>query len=185
MIDFKKYYAFVSHLSKRERTILYIAVGVVSLIILDRLIIDPVLSKMRALDDQTRQEMALIKSDLHILAQKERVAQESQKYEAYSIPDLTTEEITTMLLKEIGNLASKTSVYLIDIKPTGIKEGEVYRQYLINLSCEAQMEQIVSFMYGIEDSSSLMKIEKYNISPKTEDSSIARCSMVISKTAIP
>ena len=185
MIDIKKFYTFVSHLSKRERIIFYITVGILSLIILDRLIIYPVLSKMRSLDEGIGQEKTLIKRDLHILSQKERIIQEAEKYAAYSIQDLSTEEVTTLLLKEIGNLANKTSVYLIDIKPTGIKEEDVYRKYLVNLSCEAQMEQIISFMYSIEDSNSLLKIEKYNISPKSEDSSIARCSMVISKTAIP
>jgi len=185
MIDIKRFYTFVSHLSKRERTIFYIAAAVVSLIILDRLIIYPVLSKMRSLDEEIQQEKTLIQRDLHILAQKERIIQERKKYAAYSVQDLSTEEVTTLLLKEIGSLANKTSVYLIDIKPTGIKEEDVYRKYLVNLSCEAQMEQIINFMYSIEDSNSLLKIEQYNISPKSEDSSIARCSMVISKTAIP
>ena len=185
MFDIKKFYSFVSHLSKRERIVFYIALGVISLVILDRLVIYPVLARMRSLDEEIKEERARIKRDLHILAQKERIIEESQKYAPYSIKDLSTEEVTTLLLKEIGNLANETSVYLIDIKPTGIKEEDVYRKYLVNLSCEAQMEQIINFIYSIEDSHSLLKIEKYNINPKSEDSSIARCSMVISKTVIP
>ena len=185
MIDIKKFYTFVSHLSKRERIIFYVTLGVVSLIILDRLIIYPVLWKMKSLDEGIREEQAQIKRDLHILAQKERMLKEAEKYAAYSIEDLSTEEVTTLLLKEIGDLANQTSVYLIDLKPTGLKEEDVYRKYLVSLSCEAQMEQIIGFMYNVEDSNSLLKIEKYNISQKSEDSSIARCSMVISKTAIP
>ncbi|MFH1339457.1 MAG: type 4a pilus biogenesis protein PilO [Candidatus Omnitrophota bacterium] len=185
MIDFKKIYAFFSHLSRREKIIFYVALGFFVLTILDRLIIYPVLSKVRSLSEEIREEKAQIKKDLHILAQKERVIEESKKYARYSIQDLSTEEVTTSLLKEIGDLANKTGVYLLDIKPTGVKEGTVFRKYYVSLSCEAQMEQIINFMYSLESSNSLLRVEKYNISPKSEGSSIARCSMIIVKTAIP
>jgi DNA-directed RNA polymerase subunit F len=184
-IDIKKFYTFFSHLSKRERLILYVALGFISLTILDRLIIYPVLSKMKSLNEEIQEEKTRIKRDLHILAQRDRITKESQRYTRYSTQGLSIEEVTTLLLKEIGELAEKTSVYLIDIKPTGTKEEVVYRKYFVTLSCEAQMQQIIDFMYKIESSNNLLKIEKYNISQKSEESSIARCSMTISKTAIP
>jgi Tfp pilus assembly protein PilO len=185
MIDIKKFYTFFSHLSKRERIIFYVAAGSILLTILDRLIVYPVISKIRFLGEEIQQEKTRIKRDLHILAQKERIIKESKKYARYSVQDLSSEEVTTSLLKEIGDLANATSVYLIDIKPTGIKEEAVYRRYYVNISCEAQMEQLTNFMYSVENSASLLKVEKYNISPKAEESSIARCTMTISKTAIP
>jgi DNA-directed RNA polymerase subunit F len=185
MIDFKKIYAFFSNLSRREKIIFYVALGFLTLTILDRLIIYPVLSKIKSLNEEIRIEKTQIKKDLHILAQKERILKETKKYARYSIQDLSAEEVATALLKEIGDLANKTAVYLVDIKPTGVKEGSVFRKYYVSLSCEAQMEQIFNFMYKLESSNSLLRIEKYNISPKSEGSSIARCSIIISKTAIP
>ncbi len=185
-MDIRRFYTFFSHLSKRERVILYIAIAFLSLTILDRLIIHPVLSRMRFLDEEIRQEKLRIKRDLHILSQKDRIIEESQEYKRYfTEEDLSTEEITTSLLKEIGSLATKTSVCLIDIKPTGIKEGDMYKKYYVNLSCEAEMVKIIHFIYNIENSNSLLRIEKFNIGPKSEGTSIARCNMTISKTAIP
>lgn len=185
MVDIKKLYSFFSHLSKRERLIFNVAFVFISLTILDRLIIYPVISKMKSLDKEIIEETSRIKRDLHIVAQKERIIKESSNYTRYSMQDLSTEEVTTLLLKEIGDIASKTSVYLIDIKPTGIKEEEVYIRYFVNINCEAQMEHIMQFIYDIENSNNLLKIDKYNISPKSADSSVARCKMTISKTAIP
>jgi len=185
MIDVKRFYSFFLNLSKRERLILYVAAGFISLTILDRLIVNPVLSKMRSLDEGIKQEITRIKRDLHILAQKDRIIKESKKYARYSIEDTPEEEITTSLLKEIENLANENSVYLIDIKPSGIKEETVYSKYFVKISCEAQMEQIINFMYNIEKSSNLLNIEQYNITPKSEGSSIAQCSMVISRAVIP
>ncbi|PIQ86101.1 MAG: hypothetical protein COV73_05065 [Candidatus Omnitrophica bacterium CG11_big_fil_rev_8_21_14_0_20_43_6] len=40
---------------------------------------------------------------------------------------------------------------------------------MINLNCEAQMEQLVNFMYNMENSSSLLSIEKYQLAPKAKD----------------
>lgn len=185
MINVQKIYAFFSHLSRREKIVFYVAIGFLTLTVLDRLIIYPVLSKIRTLNEEIREEKTRIKKDLHILAQKDRIIQESKKYARYSIQDLSAEEITTSVLKEIGNLANQTAVYLIDIKPTGVKEESMFKKYYVSLSCESQMEQLISFMYNIENSNTLLKVEKYNISPKSEESSIARCSMIVSKTAIP
>lgn len=185
MIDIKKFYTFISHFSKRERLIFYVTLGVISLTMLDRLIVHPVLWKMRSLDEAIQQERNQIKRDLHILAQKDRIVKESTRFAKYSTQDLTTEEVTTLFLKEIGNLANKTSVYLVDVKPSGVREEDVYRRYYVNLSCEAPMEQIIDFIYNVENSNNLLKIEKYNITPKSEGSSVARCSMTVTKAAMP
>ena len=47
------------------------------------------------------------------------------------------------------------------------------------------MEQLVDFMYNIENSDKLLMIEKYQISPKSKESSVAKCAMSISKIVIP
>jgi hypothetical protein len=46
------------------------------------------------------------------------------------------------------------------------------------------MEQVPTFFQGIESSTKLLKIEKYQIQPKTKDSSIARCAVTIYKTVL-
>lgn len=184
MIKIKSFYTFLSHLSKRERLILYIAAGFTLLLILDRLIVHPVLSKMRSLDKEIQAQTAQIKKDFHILTQKEKIIAESRRYASYSLGELSAEEATTSLLKELEDLANKASVYLVDIKPAGIKQEAGYSKYLVNLSCEAQMEQVIDFMYNIENSKKLLRIEKYNISPKSKESSIAKCSMTISLRGI-
>ncbi|MBU0549041.1 MAG: hypothetical protein KJ838_01805 [Candidatus Omnitrophica bacterium] len=185
MIDIQKIYTFFSHLSKREKLVFYVALAAISLTMIDRLIVNPVVSKVNSLNQEISEEKTRIKRDLHILAQKERIIEDSKKYSRYSVKELSAEEITTSILKEVGNLANNTSVYLIDIKPTGIKEEPVFRKYYVNLSCEAQMEQIANFIYGIENSDNLLSVEKYSITQKSEDSSIARCNLIISRTAIP
>jgi Tfp pilus assembly protein PilO len=94
---------------------------------------------------------------------------------------MSDDEQVTQVLKELESLASKSSVYLVDMKPGGIKESGSSKRILINLNCEAQMEQLVDFMYNMENSSSLISIEKYQLTPKAKESSVAKCNISVYK----
>lgn len=178
-------YNFVAHLSKREKIIFYAAISFVSLTLLDRLIISPIYSKIKSLNEEVKEKESSIKKSLHILAQKERISSEIARYTSFLTSAKSEEEETTYLLKEIEGLANKAGVYLVDMKPGGLKDMGSSKKYLINLNCEAQMEQLFDFMYNIENSNKLLTIEKYQIGPKSKESSIARCSMSIAKIIMP
>ncbi len=184
MLKMQAFYNILSRLSKREKFILYGAAFFISLTLLDRLIIAPVFSKMTSLDKEIQERQSDIRKSLHILSQKDRILVESAKYSSFLHSFKSEEEEVTFLLKEIENITNKTSVYLIDMKPAGLKDMASTKKYLINLNCEAQMEQLIDFMYNIENSNRLLTIEKYRITPKSKESSLAKCTMSISKIVI-
>ncbi|MDP3042456.1 MAG: hypothetical protein Q8N62_07060 [Candidatus Omnitrophota bacterium] len=173
---------FLGRLSKKDKIIFYIAVFIVSLLILDQAIISPVFSKIRSLNKELQDKQSDIKKNLRILAQKDRILAQGAKYNSL-LGDfkMNDDEQVTLLLKELESLANKSSVYLVDMKPSGIKESGSSKMILINLNCEAQMEQLVDFMYNMENSNSLISIEKYQLTPKTKESSVAKCSIAVYK----
>ncbi|MCM8782891.1 MAG: type II secretion system protein M, partial [Candidatus Omnitrophica bacterium] len=65
----------------------------------------------------------------------------------------------------------------------GLRESGTFKKYVINLSCEAQMPQLVEFMYNIESSHRLLSIDKYQITPKSKETGVASCTMTIAKIA--
>lgn len=177
--------AFISRLSKREKYILYGTLTFVLLALTDRLFISPVFSRIKSLNEQIAKKESEIRNGLRILAQKDKIEAIKAKQGTFAgAGSLDSDEEITVLLKEIEGMASKVSVYLIDMKPAGSKTSASSRKYTINLNCEAQMEQLVDFMYNIENAGRLLTIEKYQISPKSKASSIARCSMVVSKITV-
>ncbi|MBU1061781.1 MAG: hypothetical protein KJ952_03545, partial [Candidatus Omnitrophica bacterium] len=177
-------YSFLARLNKREKAILYGALFIVSLTALDRLVIYPIFSKMEALDEEIKKTESDIKKNLHILSHKDRILAEKTKYNSFLSSSKSGEEEMTTLLKEIEVLANENSIYLVDMKPRGLEDVGGSQKYFINLNCEAQMEQLTTFMYAIESSDRLFTIEKYQISPKSKDSSLARCNMAISKIIV-
>ncbi|HPT39483.1 MAG TPA: GspMb/PilO family protein [Candidatus Omnitrophota bacterium] len=180
--NLKALQVFLGRLSKKDKIIFYIAVFVVSLMVLDRAIISPVFNKIRSLNKEVKDEQATIKKNLRILAQKDRILSEGAKYSSFlGDAQLSDDEQITLVLKEIESLASKSSVYLVDMKPSGTKESGSSKRIMINLNCEAQMEQLVDFMYNLENSNILLSIEKYQLTPKTKESSVAKCSISVYK----
>ena len=140
---------------------------------------------MKSLNEEIQEKQSSIRKNLHILAQKDRISSEITKYTTFLSSTESDEEEMTSLLKEIEGLANKSSVYLVDMKPAGLKSAGSSKKYLISLNCEAQMEQLTDFMYNIENSNKLLTIEKYQIAPKSKESSVVRCSMSIAKIVMP
>ena len=176
--------SFLSHLSRRERLMFYGALTVFLLVLLDRLMLNPIMSEMRLLDEKICNEKASIKEALYIISQKDRLGRETRLYATYLERTSSDEEEILSFLKYVENLTAKSSVSLTGIKASGIKEETLSKKYFIRLSCEAQMEQIIDFLYDIESSNRLLRIEKWHMTPKAEGSSIINCTMDISKFVI-
>jgi hypothetical protein len=185
MFKVQDLYEQFSHLPKRQRIIIYCAVSFIFLFLADRLIINPVVSKIDTLNKELLAREEGIKRDLRILSMKDKITSESSKYSSFFHSAKSEEEENVILLKELENLAGKSSVYLIDIKPGGTKEAGLAKKFLIILNCEAQMEQLVEFMYNIENSVQLFIIDKYQVTQKSSESSVIHCTMTVSKMAMP
>jgi len=185
MLKIQSFYTILGRLSKREKLVFYCAVFFISLTILDRLIISPISDRIKSLDNEIEEKESAIRKNLRILAHKDKILADKAKYRSF-IEDLKSEEEEmTSILKEIEVLADKSSIYLIDLKPGGVNESGSSKRYIVNLNCEAQMEQLVNFMYNIENSNKLLMIEQYQAAPKSKESSVAKCRLTISKMVIP
>jgi hypothetical protein len=181
----KSIVSFISRLSKRERAIFYVTAFIVGLVLLDRFMLSPILAKISDLDEAIGLREELITQSLLIVTQEKRIERESSRYAPYLSVPQEEEKEKTAFLKDVENIAKKSLVYLIDIKPAGKDAGGGSTRYFVKLDFEAQMEQVFNFFYGVTHFEQLMKIEGYQIKPKTEGSSIVTCSMSVSKAVIP
>jgi Tfp pilus assembly protein PilO len=177
--------AVYSRLQKREKTVLYVTAVVVVLLLLERLIILPIYANLKSLDKEIVDQEKTMRDDARIVGYKDRIRAENTKYSSFVNIPASEEEAMTVLLKEIEGLASKSGVYLVDMKPGGVRGEAANKKYVINVTCEGKMEQITDFMYNIESTNKLLKVERYQINPKSKDSSTAQCSMSVSQVAIP
>jgi Tfp pilus assembly protein PilO len=175
----------IAHFSKREKLVLYGAVIFVSLWLADWLVIRTFLGLTAGLDKQIQEKEAKIKTDLKILAQKQRIEIQRANYSSYLGAAITDNEEFTIILKEVETLANKSGINLVDMKPGGVKDSSSSKKYQITLNCEGSMEKIVGFMYEIETAKKLFTVEKYELTPKSKDTALVKCSMTVSSLVFP
>ncbi len=176
--------SFLSGLNKRQKMLFYGAVAFVVFAALDRLALSPILSKVHQLNDKIKLQEETIKRNLTIVSQKNSLSDEISKYNSYLSTSESEEKEITNFSQEIENLAKEASVYLTGIRPAGKEEEGIIKKYFLELEFEAKMEQLFSFFYAIESSNKLTKIEIYHIAPKSAESSIATCSLRVSKVVL-
>jgi len=98
---------------------------------------------------------------------------------------LPPEDELAMLLGEVENLAKNSGTYLIDVSPSGTKEEELLKTYILKIDCEGQMDQIFRFMHSLENSKKLLRIDAIRLKPKEAGSSIINCNLFVSKIVMP
>ncbi|OGX35715.1 MAG: hypothetical protein A3C36_03170 [Omnitrophica WOR_2 bacterium RIFCSPHIGHO2_02_FULL_52_10] len=183
-MNLKSILSFVAKLSKRERMIFYVTVAVVGLGAMDKFILSPILHKITHLTEVIAQQEEEIKQSLIIISEENRIEEETKAYQSFLSPALTEEKAITEFLKEVENIAKQSSVYLIDMKPTVKNEDAASTKYFVKLNFEAQMEQVMNFFYHVSIFNQLIKVEDFQLRPKTEGSSIISCDMSISKAIV-
>ncbi len=185
MFDLGQLSSLVENLSKRERVIFYLSIVFISLALLDRLLISPALTKISSLDKKIEEEKLIIQKDLRLLSLKDKIKKEVSYYSGYLKKEGSPDEEMNSLLKLIEDFARRSSVSLLNIRPSGIRNEKGVVKYYVDLNCEGDMPRIVSFLYNIESAKEILTVEKLNISPKEENSSVALCRITIAKLALP
>lgn len=183
-LDISRWIAFFSRLSKRERLIAIAAFGVVLVLVTDQLVIRQILSSLNSLNQQTRDLENNIRKNVRLLSQKERMMAEIEKYKVYSVETKSAEEETVALLKHIEELAHQSSVNLLYAKPANSKTDEAVKKFVVTLECEGQMDQMIKFFYEIENSTLLLKIDKFTLQPASRGSSVVKCGATISRAVL-
>ncbi|MCK4993796.1 MAG: hypothetical protein KAS13_01950 [Candidatus Omnitrophica bacterium] len=175
----------ISRFSKREKAVFFAAIVFVSFSFADRVILSPILKKMKVYSQEIKAAEYDMLKNSKILQQRARIEEEEKRYAKYSILAKTDEEETATLLREIERLATRSAIYLNDLKPSGIQEEGLVKKFKVNVSCEGDMEKIILFMHLIEDSHIIMQIAAFDMGPKSTQSKINRCDLLISKIVIP
>jgi len=176
---------FFAKISKREKIVFCISLGFVMLSFLDRAILGPIFDKIKSLDSEIMTIEDNIKKNVKIIGLQERIEAEETRYATFAVQARSEEEETAHLLKAIEMMSVGAGVYLIDLKPSGIKSEGLVKKFMVNVSCEGQMEQLIKFMFLIEDADSLLQIGAFGIGPKSKRSTVARCELLVYKVVIP
>jgi len=175
----------LTKLSKRERLFLYAVITFVACALTDRLVIRPIGNRFRQLDDEILLQEKLLGKNVGNLDQEKVTINEYKKFEDYLQPAGSDEEEMAKFLSGIEGFARKSAVYLVGIKPRPITKTDVYKKLMADVESEANVEALINFIYHIEGSKNLFKVEKLQLVPKSAGSSVIKGYMVVTKILVP
>jgi len=178
---------FFVRLSFRERLVLYAACFVLFALLFDRLILNQIIRKIGFYNSEIGKQEVLIKKNLRILEQKQKIEGEEKQYASFypAQKGLSRDEEVSALLKTIENMAKDYSLKIINLKPVDSEASGVSGEYLITLECEAKVDDFINFVYNIEYSKDILRVKKFNIIPQSPESTLAKFIITISKIIVP
>lgn len=177
---------FLAGLTEVQKKMLAVAVGLFVIVLFDRLLISPTISKLSSIDQNIATEEGLIKRDVHFLKQKDKILEQSKAAEVYITKDLPAEEeMIAAFLKTIEDLASQAKVTLVKVTPVGGQQEKDYLKYQADLECTGQLADVISFMHLVNTSKDLLKIVKFNLGGKKSEANDVKATMTISKIVVP
>ncbi|MFH0753698.1 MAG: hypothetical protein V2A70_03955, partial [Candidatus Omnitrophota bacterium] len=151
---------FISGLSVNEKKILMITSLFVLLALFDRLLVGPSLSRMKELDDSIAKEEDVIRQNMRFLGYRDRIVKDAAAFKDFYTKDVRSEEeITADFLKKLELMGTQSKVELSKISPAGQEESKDYVKYLATMDCSGKLEDVTAFVYAINNSSELIKVE--------------------------
>ena len=151
-------------LTRREKIIFYLTIGVAIFGIVFRFFLGPVLTRNDSLNKEINYSRAKLKKYLWLISQKEYL---QDKYKKFYQSEKISSDITVTALSELERLCKNSGVRIIDIRPEGISRGkDLYQEISIDLRTEGAMDSYLKFIYNLENSLSLLRIKKLKISAK-------------------
>jgi Tfp pilus assembly protein PilO len=91
-------------------------------------------------------------------------------------------EENAKMLGEIEGLASQASVVLNGTKPREPKAREYYEEYPVEIEVEGEWAGIAGFLYGLQHSPQLLKVQDLTLSPKARETpSVVKGAILVTK----
>jgi hypothetical protein len=168
-------------LKKREKILGIIIGGLLLLFFFNSLILSPLGEKMETAKNSIAKSQMMIRKYTDIKRNKEAISNGRRQVERFMSLSGNDEDKMSAILSKIEQEARSAGLSIQDMSPVNnspsSKSGTAL--FHVQLRAESEFPKIFSFLYGIENSDILFKIEKINLSPKAESSNIIKMDVNI------
>lgn len=175
---------FWDRLSRKEKIGLSLALAFITVAVLDRLIVSPIRSRVRQINQNIQISEKQLAHDLRNVRQKDQIEKQFEKFVGYVERSGSDEEEVAKILGEIESLARQSGIYLVDMKPQAPKDIDFYKEYTIEIEVEGEMIPLTKFLHQLNTSPQLLRIKKLRLTSKEEGQAGLKASMVITKVLV-
>ncbi|MCM8781670.1 MAG: type 4a pilus biogenesis protein PilO [Candidatus Omnitrophica bacterium] len=170
-----------SRFTKRERLFFIITLCIILGVLAYIFVLEPVYKKWNQLRLEAESARIRLFKDIKLLASKESLEKAYGRYKDYIQKEENTGQEIASVLREIETTALNCGVKITSIKPKGEKQLKNYRKFTIELISEAKINQFLKFIYDLESSKKLLKVERLVLSLKGAQSDLLKGTLIIRK----
>ena len=161
----------LSKLSKRERTIVYVAIflGVVG--VWNYFFLNKDLEKLEDIKKEISLLLENLKQDTYIIRDKEKI---EKAYEAKKgfIERVSSIDQSTGVSAHIDKLATEAGVIIV-------------KNAAPDIDCQGHWKEIITFLYRISTADILLSVDRLSLSPDASDPTMINVKMSVSYRVIP
>lgn len=175
----------LDRMSPREKKILYVVIGMLVLLVIYHGALIPVEKKFSELNNEIFSMQLKIRKAKTFLRQKDDIYEQADKFSNLEQMDAgTDEEEIARLLNFIEKTARKNGVGLSDVKPQQVQADKWSKRFVVELNSESGVPELIRFVYEIQNSEQMLKVEKVDMAPTQEQSKIMRSFLIVTKVVV-
>lgn len=171
-------------LTKREKVILFFTLGVIAFSLILNFILLPVIDKLRELNQEINSCQLDFKKSIRLLANKQAIQEDYNQISSIVQLQVGQEEMVAIVLLELEQLSSKVGLRIVDVRPQRSNDLDRYKEILVELRQEGNIDGFLRFIYDIENPPHLLKIKKLQLNSKTTSDTL-QAKLIISKIFLP
>ena len=172
---------FLVNLSKREKILFYITITAILLSLIYNFVFKALDAEWRQLNSQILDKEIRLKRNARYLQQKDNVKGVYLEYVGYVKKKGSDEEEIASFLNEVETTARSSGIHIANIRPKPIKDLVFCKKYILEMDSEATMEKHIEFIYNLQKSSQLIRVEKIKLTSQGRDISLLKARMLITK----
>ncbi|MBI4706491.1 MAG: type 4a pilus biogenesis protein PilO [Candidatus Omnitrophica bacterium] len=170
-------------LSKREETILFSTIGMIVFFVFFNFVISPAIDKYEALNKEITITKVKFRKCLSLLNRKSYIESHYRKFSAQAALPSEKGDSLVDVLSELEGFAKEANMRIADMRPQGQRNVDLYKEYMIDIKLEGNIEGFLKFIFNVENSLSLLRIKKFQLSAK-QQSGLLEGTFSISKLAL-
>lgn len=155
--------------TKREKAIFYITVGIIIFSIVFNFFIAPVLKRVETLNKETDIIRRKLKKYIRLLSQKAHLQDKYSKFALEQNLSNVDTDTSVSAISILQALAKGANIHILEIRPQ--TSGNL-KEILTDLRTEGTIEDYLKFIYNIENSLMLLRIKRFQLNAKPNTQSL-------------
>jgi len=153
-------------ISKREKIIFYITLGVIIFSVVFSFLIAPLLRRSEILNKEINIARLRLKKYLRLLNREALIKDKYDQFASQQHFSPETKDAAVSSLSVLEALAKNANIRIIDIRPQAPSGMGLYKEIIIDLRTEGAIEGYLKFLYDIENSLTLLGIKRFQLNAK-------------------